>query len=71
MRKIMRLEGWRAFYSGLMPAVVGSAFAWGSYFYLYEGIKKEYCKWVAQLVPCPGELPLLQCQSSATSVDQF
>jgi solute carrier family 25 folate transporter 32 len=41
-RRIWRAEGWRAFYNGLSPSLIGAGVAWGSYFYLYEGIKGVY-----------------------------
>ena len=39
IRGIVRHEGIIGLYQGLTPAVIGSALAWGGYFYLYEGMK--------------------------------
>eukprot|EP00040_Diaphanoeca_grandis_P026551 m.149049 g.149049 ORF g.149049 m.149049 type:complete len:342 (-) comp30633_c2_seq1:268-1293(-) len=38
-RTIVRTEGARALYQGISPNAVGSASAWGSYFFMYEYIK--------------------------------
>jgi len=35
----VRQEGWRALYSGLAPALIGSGVSWGAYLYLYERVK--------------------------------
>lgn len=32
--------------AGLTPAIVGSAVAWGTYFYLYEAAKEAHQKWL-------------------------
>jgi len=38
-RTILRAEGARGLYAGLAPSLVGSAFAWGAYLYMYDRIK--------------------------------
>ena len=43
--KIFRQEGWRALYSGLAPALVGSGVSWGAYLYLYERVKAWHRRW--------------------------
>jgi len=41
-RTILRNEGWRGLYAGLVPSLMGSTIAWGTYLYLYERIKDWY-----------------------------
>lgn len=41
-RVIVRHEGVIGLYQGLVPAVIGSAVSWGGYFFVYEGLKREY-----------------------------
>jgi solute carrier family 25 folate transporter 32 len=41
-RVIVRHEGFLGLYQGLVPAVIGSAVSWGGYFFVYEGLKREY-----------------------------
>jgi solute carrier family 25 folate transporter 32 len=41
-RVIIRHEGFLGLYQGLIPAVIGSAVSWGGYFFVYEGLKREY-----------------------------
>jgi len=41
-RVIVRHEGILGLYQGLVPAVVGSSISWGGYFFVYEGLKREY-----------------------------
>ena len=41
-RVIVRHEGIFGLYQGLIPAVVGSSVSWGGYFFVYEGLKREY-----------------------------
>lgn len=41
VRHILRYEGLGGLYVGWTPAVVGSAVAWGGYFYFYEGLKQR------------------------------
>lgn len=41
-RVIVRHEGILGLYQGLIPAVVGSSVSWGGYFFVYEGLKREY-----------------------------
>lgn len=41
-RVIVRHEGIVGLYQGLVPAVVGSSVSWGGYFFVYEGMKREY-----------------------------
>lgn len=41
-RAVMRQEGVLGLYQGLSPAVIGSAFSWGGYFFVYEGMKRHY-----------------------------
>ncbi len=42
VRSIIRDEGWRALYSGLASALVGSGMAWGLYFFAYNHAKQRY-----------------------------
>lgn len=39
--RIARVEGYRGLYSGLSPALLGNAMAWGGYFYFYEHAKRR------------------------------
>lgn len=39
---IAKEEGWRALYSGLTPALIGSGIAWGVYFFAYNTAKQRY-----------------------------
>lgn len=41
-RGILKHEGIRGLYVGWTPAVMGSAVAWGGYFYVYEAFKKSW-----------------------------
>lgn len=41
---IIQQEGWRALYSGLTPALIGSGMAWGIYFFSYNKAKDRYKK---------------------------
>ena len=38
-RSILREEGWRAFYQGLAPSLLGNSVSWGSYLFLYHSFK--------------------------------
>jgi solute carrier family 25 folate transporter 32 len=40
VRSIVRQEGLRGLYQGFMPNFIGSAIAWGQYFYLYQRFKE-------------------------------
>mmetsp|Transcript_5791 Transcript_5791/g.9596 ORF Transcript_5791/g.9596 Transcript_5791/m.9596 type:complete len:409 (+) Transcript_5791:92-1318(+) len=42
IKQVARKEGWRALYSGMGPALLGSGVSWGGYFYCYENAKKRY-----------------------------
>lgn len=42
LRVIVRHEGLVGLYQGLIPAGVGSSVSWGGYFFVYEGLKREY-----------------------------
>jgi len=42
MGGVIKYEGVGGLYQGLTPALVGSAASWGGYFFLYEGIKREW-----------------------------
>lgn len=39
VKLILREEGWRGMYKGVVPAMYGSGLSWGSYFFLYEASK--------------------------------
>jgi solute carrier family 25 folate transporter 32 len=39
-RTIVRIEGWRGLYAGLMPNVVGNTTSWGVYMYAYNRCKQ-------------------------------
>jgi len=41
-RAVIKHEGVMGLYQGLNPAVVGSAVSWGGYFFVYEGMKRQY-----------------------------
>jgi solute carrier family 25 folate transporter 32 len=41
-RAVIRHEGVAGLYQGLSPAIIGSAFSWGGYFFVYEGMKRRY-----------------------------
>ncbi|GBF94373.1 folate transporter chloroplastic [Raphidocelis subcapitata] len=45
VKTILRTEGWRALYSGLSPAIIGSGVSWGAYLYLYERVKAWHRGW--------------------------
>jgi len=40
-RGVIKYEGVRGLYQGLMPAVAGSAVSWGGFFYIYESMKRQ------------------------------
>lgn len=42
VRIIWSTEGYRGFFSGLAPALIGSGVSWGAYFYIYESLKQYY-----------------------------
>lgn len=44
-RTVLRQEGWRSFYKGLTPALIGSGTAWAAYFHIYEAVKAWHCRW--------------------------
>ncbi|KAG2451943.1 hypothetical protein HYH02_003717 [Chlamydomonas schloesseri] len=44
-RTVLRQEGWRSFYKGLTPALIGSGVAWAAYFHIYEAVKAWHCRW--------------------------
>lgn len=54
MRSAMRTEGWRALYSGLSPALVGSAASWGIYFFAYNRAKERNRAWMGVRELSPG-----------------
>ncbi|KAI3431257.1 hypothetical protein D9Q98_004320 [Chlorella vulgaris] len=54
VRQIVRQEGWRALYSGLTPALVGSGVAWGAYFFAYNRAKQRYQRASKQARLGPG-----------------
>ena len=66
-RGVLKYEGVRGLYQGLVPAVVGSAVSWGGFFYVYETMKRQlkYSKLNyssnnnAALVKSTQELPTL------------
>lgn len=41
LRGVIKYEGVRGLYQGLVPAVVGSAVSWGGFFYVYETMKRQ------------------------------
>ncbi|KAG2441614.1 hypothetical protein HXX76_003234 [Chlamydomonas incerta] len=43
-RTVLRQEGWRSFYKGLTPALIGSGVAWAAYFHIYEAVKAWHCR---------------------------
>ena len=51
LRVIFRHEGIKGLYQGLIPAVIGSSVSWGGYFFVYEGLKREYRQIVLALPP--------------------
>jgi len=38
---VVKYEGVRGLYQGLVPAVIGSAVSWGGFFYVYETMKRQ------------------------------
>ena len=42
LRKILRYEGPRALYQGVVPGVVGSGMAWGMYMLAYNNAKARW-----------------------------
>lgn len=45
VRGIIRHEGFLGLYQGLTPAVAGNALSWGGYFFIYEGMKRNYAQY--------------------------
>jgi solute carrier family 25 (mitochondrial folate transporter), member 32 len=41
VHKIWNIEGWRGLYQGLSPNLIGATVSWGSYFFLYEMVKRQ------------------------------
>lgn len=41
LRGVLKYEGVRGLYQGLVPAVAGSAVSWGGFFYVYETMKRQ------------------------------
>jgi solute carrier family 25 folate transporter 32 len=41
LQGVIKYEGVRGLYQGLVPAVVGSAVSWGGFFYVYENMKRQ------------------------------
>ena len=41
-RSIARLEGWRGFYGGLLPNLVGNTASWGVYMYSYNASRRRF-----------------------------
>ena len=39
IKTILREEGLRGFYKGLLPAIIAATGSWGGYFYFYESAK--------------------------------
>ncbi|GIL48205.1 hypothetical protein Vafri_4889 [Volvox africanus] len=44
-RSVLAQEGWRSFYKGLTPALIGSGVSWAAYFAIYEAVKAWHCRW--------------------------
>lgn len=42
LRTIVRVEGWRGLYSGLLPSAIGSSVSWGLYFFAYNHAKERW-----------------------------
>jgi len=42
IKTIAKLEGFRALYQGLFPAVLASSLSWGGYFFFYESAKERF-----------------------------
>lgn len=42
LRGVVKYEGVRGLYQGLVPAFVGSAVSWGGFFYVYESMKRQW-----------------------------
>ncbi|EFJ46769.1 mitochondrial substrate carrier, partial [Volvox carteri f. nagariensis] len=42
-RSVLTQEGWRSFYRGLTPALIGVS--WAAYFAIYEAVKSWHCQW--------------------------
>jgi solute carrier family 25 folate transporter 32 len=41
LQGVIKYEGVRGLYQGLVPAIVGSAVSWGGFFYVYENMKRQ------------------------------
>ncbi|KAL6745604.1 mitochondrial substrate carrier [Haematococcus lacustris] len=46
VRSMRQQEGWRAFYRGLTPALLGSGISWSAYFTAYEALKSWHLQWL-------------------------
>lgn len=66
VRTITAQEGWRAFYKGLSPAIVGSGVAWAAYFYVYEAVKNWHMRWQGSERLSAGWNMLSAAQAGAT-----
>ncbi|GFR46333.1 hypothetical protein Agub_g7902 [Astrephomene gubernaculifera] len=53
-RSLMAQEGWKSFYKGLTPALIGSGVSWAAYFAIYEAVKAWHCRWQGRERLSPG-----------------
>ncbi|PNH11010.1 Mitochondrial folate transporter/carrier [Tetrabaena socialis] len=65
-RTLLAQEGWRSFYKGLTPALIGSGVSWAAYFYIYEAIKAWHCSWQGRERLSPGWNMASAAQAGAT-----
>ncbi len=77
-RGVLKYEGVRGLYQGLVPAVVGSAVSWGGFFYVYETMKRQlrqvksnYGTNNMNKIKQPGETKSEQEQPALTPLDNF
>ena len=77
-RGVVKYEGVRGLYQGLVPAVVGSAVSWGGFFYVYETMKRQlrhvkstYGTKSGDQILQTGEKRLQQELTTLTSLDNF
>jgi solute carrier family 25 folate transporter 32 len=74
---ILKYEGVGGLYAGWAPAVLGSAVAWGGYFYVYEAFKPQWLAYKQSryhaAATASGDLPTTLNSDSITleSVDHF
>lgn len=46
IKNTYKVEGLKAFYQGVTPAIIGSVTSWSIYFSVYENAKNRYKQWL-------------------------